>query len=328
MSLGPASGPAAGAAPLISVTELHKSYGATRAVDGVSFQVARGQIRGFLGPNGAGKSTTIKIITGYLAADAGSVRVAGIDVAEEPIEARKRIGYLPESLPLYQEMRVDEYLQFIAKSRRMERRGAAQRIAEVMALLGLERMKKRLTGSLSKGYRQRLGLAQAILHDPDILILDEPTNGLDPQQIIEIRALLVRLAATKAILFSTHILQEISAVCSQIMIIRDGRLVADGTPAELAAAPGSERDWEIVISGTEEMPYADLDALGIGTPAGSDLAEGGRVYRFRRASELDIAVLGGRVTRTGRRLIEARRATRTLEQVYLELMGVGAKGAA
>ncbi|MEE8141993.1 MAG: ATP-binding cassette domain-containing protein, partial [Planctomycetota bacterium] len=319
------SGSAAADSPSIAVTELRKSFGPTRAVDGVSFQVTKGEILGFLGPNGAGKSTTLKVITGYLAADSGTVRVAGHNVEEEPLEARSRIGYLPESLPLYWEMRVDEYLCFIAQSRGFKGSQVQERVDEMLALLSLERMRKRLTGSLSKGYRQRVGLAQAMLHDPEILILDEPTNGLDPHQIIEIRSLIVRLAETKAVLFSTHILQEIQAVCSRIMVIREGRLIANDTPENLARSVG-DTQWELVVAGTPDLSGERFRDLGFDSLVEEQHHEGCRHYRFAGGSnEPDVAQLANKIAAFGGRLVEVSRPRRTLEQVYLQLTGSNGK---
>ncbi len=315
--------------PLIQARDVSKSYGVTRAVDKVSFEVRRGEIRGFLGPNGAGKSTTIRIVTGYLAADSGSVRIAGLDVATATLEARKRIGYLPESFPLYREMRVDEYLRFVAASHGLDRRRTAERIEYVLDALELARMTKRLTGTLSKGYRQRVGLAQAIIHDPDILILDEPTNGLDPHQIIEIRALLSNLARGKAILFSTHILQEISAICSRIMIIRGGRIIADDTPVELARAVGSEGTWEVVISGRDRLADAERAKLGGGVVESDIEHRDGRLLRLAaHAPAPEVEALALALAGIGRRLLQVRREERTLEQVYLTLTAGAPNGRA
>ena len=311
---------AAGDAPLIQVAGLRKSYGSTRAVDGVSFSVNRGEIRGFLGPNGAGKSTTIRSITGYQCPDAGDIKICGLDVRQQGIEARERIGYLPESLPLYWEMRVDEYLEFMARSRGLSGAKAHRRVSEVIDDLNLGRMRKRATGSLSKGYRQRVGLAQAIVHDPDVLILDEPTNGLDPEQIIEIRELLLRLSKTKAILFSTHILQEISAICTRVMIIRDGKLIADGTPEELTSSGQASEPWELVISGSDAIDEAWAEGLGLGRLLRHDVHLQGRLYRFGGSGgSPDAMAVAQKVKEAGRELIQLRRSDRTLEQVYLDL---------
>src|SRR5947207_12534994 len=220
---------------MIEVEGLTKNYGLTRAVDKVSFSVRRGEVLGFLGPNGAGKSTTMKILTCFLAPTAGRAMVAGHDVFDDSLEVRKRIGYLPEDTPIYRDMTVVEYLQFAAAMRGMERDKVGGRIKEIGGRCGLSNVAGKLVGELSKGYRQRLGLAQAMLHDPDILILDEPTSGLDPNQIVEIRQLIKELGQEKTVILSTHILPEVQATCSRVVIISDGRLVADGRPDDLVA---------------------------------------------------------------------------------------------
>ncbi len=209
----------------IQVAALTKLYGQQKAVDGISFSAAKGEIVGFLGPNGAGKSTTMKIITGYLLADSGTATVCGIDVKENPLETKKKIGYLPESNPLYYDMYVREYLDFIAGVHEISHK--KQRVEEVIATVGLTPESKKKIGQLSKGYKQRVGLAAALIHNPEVLILDEPTTGLDPNQIIEIREVIKRLGQNKTILFSSHILQEVEAMCDRVIIINKGKLVAN-----------------------------------------------------------------------------------------------------
>lgn len=209
----------------IEVKDLTKSYGEQRAIDNVSFAIDKGQIVGFLGPNGAGKSTTMKIITGYLQADSGKAFVGGIDVAAHPIAAKRKVGYLPESNPLYPDMYVTEYLSFVADVHKISRR--KETIGQVIETVGLTREYKKKTGQLSKGYRQRVGLAAALLHNPEVLILDEPTTGLDPNQIVEIREVIRNLGENKTVLFSSHILQEVEAICDRVIIINRGKLVAD-----------------------------------------------------------------------------------------------------
>ena len=214
---------------MIRVDNLSKSYGPARALKGISFEVARGEIVGFLGPNGAGKSTTMKILTGYLLPTGGSASVDGRDVVEESLHVRRRIGYLPESTPLYTEMRVDDYLRFAAEIRGVARGAIKSKVSRVIELCGLERVVGRNILELSKGYRQRVGLAQAMVHEPDILVLDEPTSGLDPNQIVEVRALIERLGESHTVILSTHYLQEVEASCSRIIIINLGEIVADDT---------------------------------------------------------------------------------------------------
>ena len=210
----------------VKVESLTKIYDTQKAVDNISFELKKGEIVGFLGPNGAGKSTTMKIITTYLPPTAGKVSVCGFDVTEHPMEVRKRIGYLPESNPLYYEMYIREYLEFTAGIHNIEGNHKA-RIEEMISMTGLTKEAGKKIGALSKGYKQRVGLAQAMLHDPEVLILDEPTSGLDPNQIIEIRELIKKSAGEKTILLSTHIMQEVQAMCSRVIIINNGKIAAD-----------------------------------------------------------------------------------------------------
>ncbi|HVF82025.1 MAG TPA: ATP-binding cassette domain-containing protein, partial [Flavisolibacter sp.] len=209
----------------IIVSNLTKTYGEQIAVDSISFTVKRGEIVGFLGPNGAGKSTTMKIITGYLSPDSGSVSVTGIDVTKQPLEAKRKVGYLPESNALYYEMYVKEYLDFIADIHKISNKQSA--IGKVIEQVGLTKEKAKKIGQLSKGYKQRVGLAAALLHNPEVLILDEPTSGLDPNQIIEIRNVIKEQGKDKLVLFSSHILGEVEAICDRVIIINKGKLVAD-----------------------------------------------------------------------------------------------------
>ena len=209
----------------ISVSNLLKSYGTQKAVHNISFSIPKGEIVGFLGPNGAGKSTTMKMITGYLAPDTGSIEVAGINVLKDPLEARKKIGYLPEANPLYTDMYVREYLDFVAGVHQLSNSKAA--VEKVISTTGLQPESHKKIGQLSKGYKQRVGIAAALIHDPEVLILDEPTSGLDPNQIIEIREVIRQLGKEKTVLFSSHILQEVEALCQRVIIINKGHLVAD-----------------------------------------------------------------------------------------------------
>jgi ABC-2 type transport system ATP-binding protein len=215
----------------IEISNLVKTYGEQKAVDHISFQVGKGEIVGFLGPNGAGKSTTMKILTGYLGQDDGEARVCGISVKESPLETKKKIGYLPEANPLYPDMYVREYLDFIADVHRVADKRT--RIEAVITLVGLTVESNKRLGQLSKGYKQRVGLAAALIHDPEVLILDEPTSGLDPNQIIEIRDVIKRLGKDKTVLFSSHILQEVEALCDRVVIINRGKLVADSSISRL-----------------------------------------------------------------------------------------------
>ncbi|MDQ6845175.1 MAG: gliding motility-associated ABC transporter ATP-binding subunit GldA [Bacteroidota bacterium] len=218
----------------IVISNLTKNYGTQKAVDNISFQVNNNEIVGFLGPNGAGKSTTMKIVTGYIAPDSGSASVSGIDALAKSLEAKKQIGYLPESNPLYFEMYVREYLEFIGRIHKIT--DLKERIEDVINLTGLKPESKKKIGQLSKGYKQRVGLAAALIHDPKVLILDEPTSGLDPNQIIEIREVIKELGKNKTVLFSSHILQEVESICDRVIIINKGNIVADDTLSNLRKA--------------------------------------------------------------------------------------------
>jgi ABC-2 type transport system ATP-binding protein len=228
---------------MIEVKGLVKTYGAKRAVDGVTFTVKRGDILGFLGPNGAGKSTTMKMITGFLRPDAGSATVDGVDVAANPVAVKSKLGYLPESAPAYPEMTVEEFLSFIAEVRGFRKAARATQVDRAIALTHLAPVRKQTIETLSKGFKQRVGFAQALLHDPAVLILDEPTDGLDPNQKNEVRALIKSMAVEKAVILSTHILEEVDAICNRVIIISRGRVVADETPEQLRARkPGARLD--------------------------------------------------------------------------------------
>ena len=229
----------------IQVTGISKFYGKQKALDNLSFTVNSGEIVGFLGPNGAGKSTTMKIITGYLVADEGEVLVSSINVNKEPIETKKKIGYLPEANPLYYDMYVREYLDFIAGLHKIDS-NKKKIIEEKIDLTGLQTESNKKIGQLSKGYKQRVGLAAALIHDPEVLILDEPTSGLDPNQIIEIREVIKTLGKNKTVLFSTHILQEVEAICDRVIIINKGRIVADDTLMNLQG--GNKKLHSLVVS--------------------------------------------------------------------------------
>ncbi|HVS53775.1 MAG TPA: ATP-binding cassette domain-containing protein [Opitutaceae bacterium] len=229
---------------MIEVKGLVKTYGAKRAVDGVSFSVKRGEILGFLGPNGAGKSTTMKMLTGFLRPDAGTATVDGLDVTVDPVGVKRRVGYLPESAPAYPEMTVEEFLGFIAEVRGFRGREAKRdHVDRAIALTHLAPVRKQTIETLSKGFKQRVGFAQALLHDPPALVLDEPTDGLDPNQKIEVRSLIKSMAVEKTIILSTHILEEVEAICTRVIIISQGKVVIDETPERLRARkPGARLD--------------------------------------------------------------------------------------
>jgi ABC-2 type transport system ATP-binding protein len=240
---------------MIEVQNLSKTFGPRVALDDLSFDVQKGEILGFLGPNGAGKTTTMRILTGFMPATSGKATVAGFDVFEQSLEARKRIGYLPESVPLYPEMSVWSYLNFMAELRGVPDR--ADHIEEVMEAVQITDREDQLIGKLSRGYRQRVGIAQALVHDPEVLILDEPTVGLDPKQIIEVRDLIKSLAGERTVILSTHILPEVQQICSRVLIINKGRIVAEDTPEHLTSSlQGTERIYLQL-----HQPTADAAAL-------------------------------------------------------------------
>ncbi len=222
-------------AALIEIERLSKRFGGFVAVDGVSFQVAKGEVLGFLGPNGAGKSTTMRMLAGFMAPSSGTARICGHDVQDAPVAAKRSLGYLPEGAPTYPEMTVEGFLSFCARVRGFDGRDVARRTGHAIGLTQLDGVRLQPVETLSKGFKRRVGLAQALLHDPPVLVLDEPTDGLDPNQKHEVRELIRRMAPEKAIVISTHILEEVSAICSRALIIARGRIVADDTPAGLAA---------------------------------------------------------------------------------------------
>jgi len=242
----------------IKVASLTKIYDTQKAVDDISFELKKGEIVGFLGPNGAGKSTTMKIITTYLPSSSGAATVCGFDVQEQPMEVRKRVGYLPEANPLYFEMYVREYLEFTAGIHKLGK-GSKKRIEEMISVTGLEKKAHKKIGALSKGYKQRVGLAQAMLHDPEVLILDEPTSGLDPNQIVEIRDLIKNLGGEKTVLLSTHIMQEVQAMCQRVIIINNGKIVADDSIERLKQA-NTQQDV-LVVAFEKEVEKSKLAEL-------------------------------------------------------------------
>ncbi len=246
---------------MIEVRDLWKSYGSFHALLGISFNVRRGEILGFLGPNGAGKSTAMKILTGFMYPSRGTVTVGGLDVVEKSIETRRLIGYLPEHTPLYPDMSVREYLRFCAQLRGMPSARARSRIDEVVQLTTLTPKWKAGIKTLSKGYRQRVGIAQALLHEPDVLILDEPTVGLDPNQVVPVRQIIRDVGRDRTVILCSHILSEVEAVCGRVVIINEGTIVGDGTPRELAEKLSSSRIFEVRGKGDAEAARAALASV-------------------------------------------------------------------
>jgi ABC-2 type transport system ATP-binding protein len=288
----------------VEVQHLTKRYGPQAAVDDISFSVQRGQILGFLGPNGAGKSTTMKIATGFIPPTSGTVTVEGFDVLTDPMAVRRVVGYLPEHNPLYLDQYVVEYLGFIAGLHGLRGETRTRRVSEMIGLVGLERERHKKIGALSKGYRQRVGLAQALVHDPAVLILDEPTTGLDPNQIVEIRALIKSIGQDKTVIFSTHILQEVRAICDRVVIINRGHLVADASVAELGQQVGAGvtavAEFEQPLDAgraLRKLPgvTAVEPATGLGTSFRVTAAADTRAAISRLAAEQGWALVGLRV---------------------------------
>lgn len=240
---------------LIQVENITKKYGKHKALKAMSFTVNEGEILGFLGPNGAGKSTTMNIITGYISVEEGSVKIDGIDILEHPEAAKRKIGYLPEQPPLYMDMTVEEYLKFVFQIKKVPAAEINSSMEKIMNLVKISDVRKRLIKNLSKGYKQRVGLAQAIVGDPDVLILDEPTVGLDPKQIIEIRNLIKRIGENRTIILSSHILSEISAICDRVLIINKGEIVASGTPEELSNKLSFSNKLLLRVKGPKQAVY-------------------------------------------------------------------------
>ena len=305
---------------MIEVRGITKSFGTMRALDDVSFKLDRGEILGFLGPNGAGKSTTMKIITTFLAADEGQVMVDGIDVLEQPLDVRRRIGYLPENVPLYLDMNVHEYLTFVGQARGLSAEQLRTRLEWCIEECGLRTEYKKTIGDLSKGFKQRTGLAQALIHDPEILILDEPTSGLDPLQILGIRELIKRLAGEKTIIFSTHILQEVSPVTDRVVIINEGRIIADGNIGDLSRnAMGTNRVFVGIreAAATVEAALRELSEVSAVHPLAAD--DGCR-FEVRGPFESDLV---GAVDRLARNrswdLTQLHEATFSLEDTFISL---------
>ena len=306
---------------MIEVQHLTKRYGRFTAVDDVSFRVERGEILGFLGPNGAGKTTTMRILTGFMPATEGKAIVAGFDVFDQPIEAKRRTGYLPETPPLYQDMSVKDYLTFVAKIKGVPPGERNERIKSIMAKTRIDDVASKLCARLSKGYKQRVGLAQALIHNPDVLILDEPTAGLDPKQIIETRQLIKDLAGDHTIILSTHILPEVSQTCQRIVIISKGRGVAVDTPDNLTARRrGSETLYLHVDAGPSDAALALERVAGVTRLVVADRSQSIVGYEVESEQGRDIRrELSQTVVTNGWGLLELRPMRMSLEEIFLSL---------
>ena len=311
---------------MIKVTELTKRYARTTAVDQISFEVAKGQIVGFLGPNGAGKTTTMRMLTCFLPPSAGTATVAGFDVLEQPLDVKKRVGYLPETPPLYPEMEAAEYLKFVGRLKGLARADLEKRIDYVAERCAIGDVKKKLLGKLSKGYRQRVGLAQAIIHNPDVLILDEPTAGLDPKQINETRDLIKDLAGDHTIILSTHILPEVEQTCEQVIIINKGKLVATDSVRNLRARARGIESVRLEIAGRNGKLDASavqekLERVpGVGRVIPKDQIDGQMIFEVEsQKGTLLRGDLARAVVESGWDLNELRPASLSLEEIFLQL---------
>jgi len=309
---------------MIVVEGLTKNYGSTNAVRDLSFTVNRGEVIGFLGPNGAGKSTVMRILCGYLPADAGEVQIAGFNIFSESLKARSRIGYLPENVPLYPEMRVGEYLSYRAALKGVRPRLVAEKVVDALDLCGLQHVRGQLIGTLSKGYRQRVGLADALVNEPDILILDEPTIGLDPNQIREVRELVRGLATRHTILLSSHILSEVEMTCTRVLILNKGKIIATGTPAELRMRSANLLAGSIRMEARVPDSATALQEIhSLPDVASVSLLDGGGEW-----SSFEIHSTGGdprpvlfeEAVRRGWKLRELSARESTLEEIFTELV--------
>lgn len=307
---------------MIQVENLVKRYGNHTAVDGLSFTVEKGQIYGFLGPNGAGKSTTMNIMTGYIAASSGTVLIDGHDILKEPLKAKKCIGYLPEIPPLYTDMTVWEYLLFVAELKKVPGKERMDHVEEIIEKIKLTQVEDRLIKNLSKGYKQRVGLAQALIGYPEVIILDEPMVGLDPKQIIEMRDLIKGLAKEHTIILSSHILSEVSAICDHIMIIAKGKLVASGSPEELQEKMQAKAELEVLVLGEQKQIEKTLQAMDMvdaytfeeGKEEGSLLIRISAKDNADIRKELSVALSGA-----GLPILSMNRMEKSLEDIFLEV---------
>ena len=308
---------------MIEVRDLTKTFGAVEAVAGISFTVREGEIVGFLGPNGAGKTTTMRILAGIFPPTSGEIRIASHDPLRDSLACRGAVGYFPEYAPFYPDLSVEGYLHFVARLKRIARAARRAAVARVLAACGLEGVARRRVGTLSKGYRQRVGLAQALCGDPPILILDEPTIGLDPGQVVEVREFVRGLRGTRTVLFSSHILSEVEALCERVVVIARGRLAGEGTPAELGRRLGRRQRVWLRVEGPGEAVSAVLHAL-----AGVDrVSEQGGAFVVEGTLDDLARVVGEAMQRAGWPVRELRQETLDLEEIFLRLVGHGASRA-
>ncbi len=308
---------------MIDVLNVTKKYGAFTAVKNISFNVAKGEILGFLGPNGAGKTTTMKMLTGYFPPTDGIVKIANLDISKHTIEAKKHIGYLPENVPLYHDLTVGQFLKFVADVKNVKPKNSGNEIEKVLDICGIRDVKKRLIGHLSKGYRQRVGLAQALMGDPDILILDEPTVGLDPKQIREIRDLIKSMSGKKTIVFSSHILHEVSMISDRIVVINKGEIIANDTSAVLDEKLKIVDDLVVVVRGNPEFIISAISGInGVLNVRLERTNNNESEFRVecRKGTDLRSAVIKRLASSEGVELLEIATVKMSLEEIFLKLI--------
>jgi ABC-2 type transport system ATP-binding protein len=307
---------------LIEVQDLTKAYGGVTAVDHVSFTVNKGEILGFLGPNGAGKTTTMRILTGYMPATSGTAKIAGFDVFGDSMEVRRHIGYLPETPPVYPDMTVEDYLDFVARIKNVPSDKRAARVTEAIQKTNLEDRRTQLIKRLSRGYKQRVGIAQALVHDPDVIILDEPTVGLDPKQIIEVRNLIKGLAGNHTIILSTHILPEVSMTCDRVVIINKGKIAAVDTPQNLTSQLKGGQKIRVEVQAPEKALRDALTQVSGTTRVETEQlpSDGHLVAIVETAQGADIrSAIAAKIVQNGWPLFELRGVSLSLEEIFLEL---------
>jgi len=308
---------------MIEVRDLTKYYGEIKGIENVSFSIGKGEIMGFLGPNGSGKTTTMRILTCFFPPTRGMAKVAGYDVIKNPIEVRRRIGYMPETVPLYPDMKVTTYLNFVAEAKGMDRGKKKRKIGQVMEQCGVVEVSHRLVGNLSKGYRQRVGLAQALINDPEVLILDEPTIGLDPKQVVEIRDFIKNLAGERTIILSTHVLPEVSITCERVIIIHQGEIVAVDTPENLMIKLQKTSKISVQIEGVKQEITDKLKAIPgvIGVVLQGESTPGRFSFEIEAEKEKEISgELSYLVYNNKWKLIEMRSVKMSLEDIFIKLV--------
>ncbi len=308
---------------MIEIQNLTKHFGHIKAVENISFTVNKGEILGFLGPNGAGKTTTMRVLTGYFPPTRGKVNVAGYDITETPMSVKKRIGYLPENVALYTDMRVRDYLKFVGQVKKIKKRTLKGNVANVIEHCGLESVQNRIIGKLSKGYRQRVGLAQALLHDPEVLILDEPTVGLDPKQIVDIRKLIKNLGGERTVILSTHILPEVQMICERVIIINEGKIAAIDTPDNLNRQLSKQMTLSMEIEGDPQKVVAVLEKIDGVIDVKQQTKKKGKIKSYIITTKLEKDMreeLSRAVFENQLGLYELKTIEMTLEDIFLKLV--------